>query len=219
VRVAEAEANQARLLPNPIVGLDLRMVIGSGSNQVFEPTIAEDLVSLLSKPRLISAADDRLRGSVAEALTTVLDVIAEVQQTYAAARSADEEIANARRRLELVQQLRAIAKRRLDAGEGTKLDVLTLDAQVMQSTVDLSDLQLLRITERVTLARLIGQPRAAAQWELSPWEKPTSTDIVPEAAWIDAAARKPAGGHLQDVGTPCARRGFIRRHVRTIPGR
>lgn len=187
VRVAEAEANQARLLPNPIIGLDLRFALSSGTNQVFEPTIAEDLVSLISKPRVISAADSRLRGSVAEALTTVLDLISEVQETYAAARAADEEIANAQRRMELLQQLRNIAQKRLQAGEGTKLDVLTLDAQLMQAEIDLADSQIQRLTERTTLARLVGQPRSAAEWSLSAWEVPALTTLGSESAWIDTA--------------------------------
>jgi cobalt-zinc-cadmium efflux system outer membrane protein len=187
VRVAEAEANQARLLPNPILGLDLRFALSSGTNQVFEPTIAEDLVSLISKPRVISAADNRLRGSVAEALTTVLDLISEVQETYAAARSADDEIANAQRRLDLLQQLRDIAQKRMKAGEGTKLDGLTLDAQVMQAEIDLADSKVQRLTERMTLARLVGQPRSAAEWSLSPWEPPGLTALGTESAWIDAA--------------------------------
>lgn len=187
VRIAEAEANQARLLPNPIIGIDVRFALSSGTNQVFEPTIAEDLVSLISKPRVSSAADNRLRGSVAEALTTVLDVIGEVQETYAAARSADEEIANARRRMELLQQLRDIARKRMQAGEGTKLDVLVLDAQLMQAEIDLADSQVQKLTERATLARLVGQPRSAAEWSLSPWEAPALTTLGSEPAWIDVA--------------------------------
>lgn len=187
VRVAEAEANQARLLPNPIVGLDLRFVVGSGGNQVFEPTIAQDLVSILAKPATINAADFRLRGSVADALTTILDSIGELQQTYAAARSADEEVANAEARQNLLKQLRNIAQKRLKAEEGTKLDVLTLDAQLVQAEMDTSDFIVQRRTERMTLARLIGQPRSAAQWTLSPWEAPPQTTFVPEENWIDAA--------------------------------
>src|SRR5205807_2325681 len=54
VRMAEAQAHQARLLPNPIIGIDVRVVLGGGGNQVFEPTIAEDLLSLLQKPATIS---------------------------------------------------------------------------------------------------------------------------------------------------------------------
>src|SRR5204862_31155 len=40
VRVAEAEANQALLLPNPILTLDVRYPFSHGSNTVFEPSLA-----------------------------------------------------------------------------------------------------------------------------------------------------------------------------------
>src|SRR5207245_9473754 len=99
------------------------------------------------------------------------------------------------------QQLRTIAQRRFKAGEGTKLDVLTLDAQVMQSEIDLSDFQLQRATERVTLARLIGQPRSAADWPLSPWEPPAMNAPGREATWIDAALlnRPEVASHLWEL--------------------
>jgi outer membrane protein TolC len=187
VRVAEAEANQPRLLPNPILGIDIRFPAAPNASTVFEPTLAADLVSLLSKPALISAADNRLRGAAADAVTTVLDVIAEVQQAYAGTRSVDNEIANSQRRLDLLQQLRTLAQKRLDAGDATRLDVLTLDSQLMQSTLAISDFQLQRATERLTLARLVGQPLSNGEWELSPWAPPPMTSIAPESAWIDAA--------------------------------
>jgi cobalt-zinc-cadmium efflux system outer membrane protein len=141
----------------------------------------------LSKPALISAADNRLRAAAADAITTVLDVIAEVQEAYASARSVDNEIANSQRRRDILTQLRTLSQKRLDAGDATRLDVLTLDSQLMQSTLDISDFQLQRATERLTLARLVGQPLSNGEWELSPWSPPPMISIAPESAWIDAA--------------------------------
>ena len=185
VRLAEADANQARLLPNPILGIDIRFP-APNSSTVFEPTLAFDLLALLQKPALISAADKRLRGAAAEALTTVLDLIAEVQEAYAGARSVDNEIANSQRRRDILTELRNLADKRLQAGDATRLDVLTIDSQLMQSTLDITDFQLQRSTDRLTLARLIGQPLSSADWQLSPWEPPPFTAIAPEPAWIDA---------------------------------
>ena len=186
VRVAEAEANQARLLPNPILTIDIRFPL-TDSNTAFEPTLTGDLIALLQKPNQIAAADNRLRGSAADAMTTVLDVISEVLEAYAAARTVDMEIDNAERRRQILQQLRDLAQKRLDAGEATRLDVLTLDAQLMQSTLDLSDLRMQRVEQRLILARLVGQSRGDAQWELSSLEPPTAAALAPESAWVDAA--------------------------------
>jgi outer membrane protein TolC len=189
VRVAEAEANQVRLLPNPILVIDLRFPVSHGSNTAFEPSLTADLLSLLQKPATIAAADHRLRASAATALITVLDVMSEVQQAYASARSIDVEIDNAERRGQRLAKLRDLAQKRLEAGEATRLDVLTLDSQVMQSTLDLSDLRIQRVQERLTLARLLGEARSNATWRLAQWEPPPETMLTAEGAWIDAAIR------------------------------
>ena len=189
VRVAEADANQVRLLPNPIMTIDFRFPVAAGSNTAFEPTLAADLVSLLQKPAQISAADHRLRESAANALVTVLDVMAEVQEAYAAARSVEVEIENARHRLQRIQWLRDLAQKRLDLGEGIRLDVLTLDSQFMQSTLDISDFGLQRVEQQLTLVRLIGQPRSDVYWKLFPWEPPPGNTLAAESRWIDAAMR------------------------------
>jgi outer membrane protein, heavy metal efflux system len=186
VRIAEADANQARLLPNPILTIDLRYPL-TDSNTAFEPSLTADLLSLLQKPAAINAADHRLREAAENALVVVLDVMSEVQEAYAATRSVDAEIDNATRRHERLAKLRDIAQKRLQAGEGTRLDVLTLDAQLMQSTLEVSDFQVQRVTERMTLARLVGQPRSAADWQLSAWQAPPDGALAPEADWVNAA--------------------------------
>ena len=61
---------------------------------------------------------------------------------------------------------------RLAAGDGTRLDVLTLDAEIMSADLDLSDLRLMRFEDRLNLAKLIGQIRSPADWPLLPWDPP-----------------------------------------------
>jgi cobalt-zinc-cadmium efflux system outer membrane protein len=186
VRVAEADAHQARLLPNPILTIDLRYPIDP-SNTAFEPSLTADLLSLLQKPAQISAADDRLRGAAQAALVTVLDVIGEVEEALAAARSADAEIENARHRMERLQRVRDIAQKRLQAGDATRLDVLTLDAQVMAAELEVSDLELQRDDDRLALNRLLGYARTDPQWEIAAWQAPAGEALAPEAAWVDSA--------------------------------
>jgi outer membrane protein TolC len=187
VRVAEADAQQARLLPNPILSIDLRYPLQHGSNTAFEPTLTADLLSLLQKPAQISAADHRLRAAAVTALVTVLDVMTEVQVAYASARTIDVEIENARQRRERLRRLRDLAQKRLDAGDATRLDVLTVDAQLMQSALETSDLELQRVDERLTLGRLLGHARSDVEWRLSPWSSPPDLPMAPESAWVDLA--------------------------------
>jgi len=185
VRAAEADANQARLLPNPILTIDIRWAI-QPSNTAFEPSLTADLLSLLQKPAQISAADNRLREAAATALVTVLDVIDEVEEAFAAARSIDIEIENARNRRQRLQRLRDMAQRRLELGDATKLDVLTIDSQLMAAELEVSDLSLQQNDERLALNRLMGYARTDGQWELSPWQPP-SEGLAAESDWVDAA--------------------------------
>ena len=93
------------------------MPYAAGSNTAFEATLTGDLVALLQKPAQIHAADQRLRASAADALTTALDVMSEIQQAYVAVQSIDAQIDNAQNRGKILQQLRDLAKKRLDAGD------------------------------------------------------------------------------------------------------
>ncbi|MFI5378329.1 MAG: TolC family protein [Tepidisphaerales bacterium] len=188
VRVALAEASQTRLLPNPVLNLSWRFPEGGGP-AVFETMLSGDLVSLLSKPGQISAADKRLRAAAADAVTSVLDVLHEVQETYAAVQSADAEVAIIENRAAIIQRLRDLADARLRAGEGIRLDVLTLDAQRSEIAVELLQRRLERTEKRLTLSRLIGAPSGAADWKLSPWQPPPPVR-APEAAWLNAALFK-----------------------------
>ena len=121
------------------------------------------------------------------ALVTVLDVMSEVQETYCSARMIDDQIANAEQRLKGLEKMRDLARKRLDAGDATRLDVLTIDAQVAQSRLELYDLQLSREEQRLHLARLMNQPQSKADWELSPVDPPSDSPLAPESAWIEAA--------------------------------
>ena len=78
VRAALAEADQARLLPNPVLSVALRFPEAGAGKPVIEAGLAADLLSVLQQPGRIKAADHRLRAASAEALTTALDLLFEV---------------------------------------------------------------------------------------------------------------------------------------------
>lgn len=182
IRIAVADSDQARLLPNPVLNVVLRW--GPGKPQI-EASLAQDFVQALQIPRRAGAADNRLRQVAAEAVTTALDVTSEVQERYTAAQASAALVPLLQERLSLLEKLAATAKARLDAGEGTRADVATLNAQRVELLVEIDGVRLTEREERLRLARRIGEPSAAATWTLDAWTSPSIGD-QPEASWVDA---------------------------------
>jgi outer membrane protein TolC len=185
VRVAEAESRQERLLPNPILNISWRFPEGGGL-AIFETTLTGDLMAILQKPRRISVADSRLRAASAEAITIVLEVLFEVQESYAMVQSLEAQLGVVQDRQKIVQRLLDIAAARLQAGEGIRLDVITLQAQRAALAVELAQRRLELREQRLVLAGLIGEPSGAADWQVSEWEAPPAVHEA-EAAWLKAA--------------------------------
>lgn len=183
VRIAMADSDQSRLLPNPVLNIVLRW--GPGKPQI-EASLAQDFVQALQIPRRSSAADNRLRQAASDAVTTAIDVVAEVQERYIATQASAMLVPVLRDRMTLLDKLAGIAKARLDAGEGRRSDLVTLQSQRVELQVDVDQAALAERENRLRLARLIGQPSNAATWSLEVWTPPT-TDIASESVWIDRA--------------------------------
>lgn len=192
VRAAEADARQTRLLPNPVITVLARFPESSGK-PVIEAELGVEIVSLLQMPGRISAADSRLRAASAEAASIVLDVVKDVQQTYAAVQSLDALMPVLEERRNLLMRLLALAKDRLDKGEGTLLDVTTLDTQRLELQVEISEKRLERRQQRLALARLVAQPSSEADWRVDPWQ------IAPRQAWDEKAWMAAALAHRPDI--------------------
>ena len=185
VRAALADARQARLIPNPVLSVAVRLPEGGGT-PVIEAGLAADLVSLLLRPRRISAADNRLRAASAEALTTVLDQLAEVQERYVTVQALDAQAGILELRRTLIQRLLKLARARVEAGESSRLDVITLDAERVSLDVEIAQAASERREQRLALARLIGQPSGRTNWQLSPWT-PADPAAGDEMQWVRAA--------------------------------
>lgn len=183
VRIAMADADQSRLLPNPVLNFVLRW--GPGKPQI-EVSLAQDLIQAFQIPRRSSAADNRLRQAAADAVTVALDVTAEVQERYTSVQASDRLIPVLESRLELLRRLATVARKRLEGGEGTRGDVTTLDAQRVELEVEIADARLRQREERLRLARLVGEPSGAAAWALDEWTPPGGT-ASDETHWIEAA--------------------------------
>jgi outer membrane protein TolC len=185
VRAALADADQARLLPNPILNLIFKFPTSGGKPSI-EAELSGDIVSMLQIPRRASAADNRLRAGCAEALTTALAVVAEAQERYATVQALDElmPVLEARRRL--LDRLLELSRDRLEAGEGTRSDVTTLEAQRVELDVEIAGKRQEQRDERLRLSRLIGQPSGEAAWVAENWQAPQYA-AANEPAWIDTA--------------------------------
>lgn len=184
VRLAYAEAQQERLLPNPILTVLVKFPTTGGSPTV-EPGIAADLLALVQKPGKVKAADHRLRAASAEAVTAVLDALAQLQDRYAQAQAFDALMLVLEERRRLIDRLLEIAQSRLKGGEGTRLDVTALETQKVELEVEIAERALERREARLALARLIGRPNDAAEWKLDPWTEPVALR-QDENAWVQA---------------------------------
>jgi outer membrane protein TolC len=96
-------------------------------------------------------------------------VISEVQERYVDAQTSAALLPLLEERLGLVERLVTTSQARLDAGEGTRSDLVTLQAQRVELQVAIDRARLDERTSRLRLARLIGEPSGAAAWGLDPW--------------------------------------------------
>lgn len=183
VRIALADADQARLLPNPILDFVLRW--GPGK-PVIEAALTQDLIEALQIPRRSSAADNRLRMAAADAIIVALDLVAEVQERYTAAQAEEALVPVLEDRLELMDRLAGVARTRLESGEGVRGDVTTADAQRVELEIEITEAGLRLRDERLRLARLIGEPSSAALWTLEPLA-PSQVQSMEEDVWIAMA--------------------------------
>lgn len=187
VRVAQAEADLAGLLPNPILSLVFRFPEGGGGPDI-EAGLAADLLAILQRPRRSSAAAHRLEAEAAAALSSALDVVAEVRDLYASAQVLEELVPLLEGRLSVLDRLREVAQARLELGEGTRHDVTTLDSERLELAVEASRRrQELRLA-RMSLTRRIGEPSGSASWQLDPWQGPPAVTTA-ESPWIETALR------------------------------
>jgi outer membrane protein TolC len=185
VRASEADCDQAMLLPNPILNIAFKAPTVSGKAKV-EMSLTEDLLSILQRPGRIEAADNRLRVTSAEALATILDLIAEVQERYSAVQSLDALMPVLEERHKLVERLMKLAQDRLKQGEGTRLDVTILNAQRLELEVEIAEKKAERRNERFALGRLLGNASNKANVKLAPWTQPLRARTS-ELSWMLAA--------------------------------
>lgn len=211
VRIAMADSDQTRLLPNPVLSVLLRW--GPGKPQI-EVSLAQDIVQALQIPTRARAADNRLRSAAADAVTVALDVVEEVQERYATVQALESLVPLIAERRDLLGKLVDTARARLNAGEGTRNDVTTLESQRVELEVELADSRRALREERLRLARLIGRPSSSALWAVEPWSAPNATE-VDERVWLAIALKRRP--EIQSVTWKLAALGDDMELVRLLP--
>lgn len=188
VRAAQAEVDQAGLLPNPILSIGLRFPEAGAGNPIIQAGLTADLILLLQRPGRISAADNRLRQASFDALSTALDVLSEVQESYAAVQSLDAMMPVLEERQKLIDHLVELAQARLRNGEATQLDVTVARTQKVELEVEIVEKRLERKEARLSLAHLIGRPSGSADWQVEPWRELGELGAS-ESDWVAAALK------------------------------
>lgn len=188
VRIAQAEAHQARLLPNPVLSIAVRFTEGGGS-PVIDAGIGADLMAVLRRPGAISVADAKLRSASALAVSEVLDVAARAQEHVANVQALEASLAVLEERHGLISRLLELADSRLRVGEGTRLELVTLQTQRVELDAELADREMELADERLALARLIGHPSADPSWTIES-ARAQSTALPSETECLRIAAEK-----------------------------
>lgn len=188
VRVALADAEQARLLPNPILNLQIGWFAGSPwINALAE----EDLVAALLTSRRATAADHRLRAATAAAVRAALDLVLELQASYVDVQASDALIPLLQQRLDLAERVVQLTRERAAAGDVAESDVTTLEAVRIDVQLELDLAQREQRQRRLRLARLLGEPNGIGLWPLEPLHPVPDVDSTePEQVQL-ALERRP----------------------------
>lgn len=182
VRISEAEADQAWLLPNPVLSVALRRPT-SGGRPMVDAMLGEDLLSLIQKPGLIRAADQKLRAEAARAVEAALNTLVAVQEAYVTAQALDALVEELLAQRAIIGHVHELAQQRLTVGEGTFLEVTSAEQRQVELETEISERIVEQRQARLLLARLIGDPTGEAAWTLSPWHPEPLPDGT-EAAWV-----------------------------------
>ena len=188
VRAAEADAGQARLLPNPVISVMVRFPEGGGEAMI-DAGLMADVVGILTRPGRVSAADHRLRAACADVLGAVLDALSDVRQQYAAAQAADALLRVVRERRAIAERQVALARSLVESGQAGQAELLAAEAEVDALDAEAFQTQVEAHLQRLALARLIGEPSSPCGWTLDPQGESEGPD-TPEAAWVERALRE-----------------------------
>jgi cobalt-zinc-cadmium efflux system outer membrane protein len=182
---AKTDLAQSGLLPNPVLSASFgRNDIGP----VSAFSLVQDLVALWMRPSQTDAAGAALRAQVETVSDHALRLAADVRAAHARVVFGQRATGLMQAQLALIQRAIDVAQARLDAGDGTQLDVNRLREELLSAQADLDTQQLDLQTGRRELLALLGMAEAGAEWQAADETGPaldltglTETDAVSRA--------------------------------------
>lgn len=196
---ARADVAQAGLLPNPVLGLTLGFP-GGGEENITSVSISlvQQLAALWTRGDRIAAAEGDLDAEILDLSDAALELATQVRLAHARAASAEHVAGLTREHAGLLEQLVGVAQQRVDAGEGTRLDVTRLTLAMRSLEADLRSAELERLTARHELLALLGRADAPADFPLA--DDDTRLAPLPdERAAMDIAAAQRLDVALADA--------------------
>jgi len=151
---ADGDALQAGLYPNP--RLDVFSPQLAGSESQYSAQIAQEIVV---KGKLQLQRDAALRGVQQARLTyvrTQFELLTDVRKAFYIVLAGQRRVAILEELVIVLQKSRDTADRLLTAGEGTKTDVLLLDIELQNASVQLQNSEALLDAARRQLAASVG---------------------------------------------------------------
>ncbi len=200
IAAARADVAQAGLLPNPVLGVTIGFPGGGEQNiTAFSVSLVQQLAALWTRGDRVAAAEGELDGAILELVDAALDLSARVRIAHARAMNADRVAALTHEHAALLDRLVTVAQHRIDAGEGTRLDLtrIQLVRRTLEAEARAADLE--RLTARLELLALMGMADAPTEFALAP--APASAEALPD----DRAAMDLAAHQRLDVAIADAR--------------
>lgn len=138
--------------------------------------------------RLLEAGEENIRAGYADYHSFMVSLSAELTLAYIEARTQQALLKKIREKIQLQQQLLALAKTRFQTGNSSKLDIIQIEQLLAGTRASLSAPQQQLITSQHHLGLLLASPREVILKEDSPLDLPAMIGIgLP----IDLIKRRP----------------------------
>lgn len=180
IGAARADLVQSGLLPNPILSAALKFPL-SGGGATVDAAVVQEFTALWLRPARKDVARAELDRAVLSVSDRSLRLVASVKQSHARVMYGERARELVREGLALADRSIELTERRVQAGEGTRLDVnrltqlrLGLEAQLARAETELGRRQ------RELLA-LMGEANSGTDWTASGEETLALSELNPIA--------------------------------------
>lgn len=179
IAAARADLVQSGLLPNPVLSAAFDTSIdGEGGPVVVSLGLVQQLTDLWLRPARQDAAAAELREQILTVSDEALRLVADVRKSHAGLVHGRRGITLTESHIDLMERAIAVSERRIQAGEGTRLEVNRLRQLLLSLQADLTQQRLALGKTQRRLLELLGQAEASAQWEAADDRAPIHTAIA-----------------------------------------